>query len=158
MSTNLNTEIKSDAKSDSAIELTSVRRSPIPTAEVSGIECTRLESLNFAAPVDVLVVDGPSTLKRVDGGFGAWSYVRLDLCAHADISSKICQLVSACLVEMIVWGFPTAFGSFLETYLREADIVSQPHATSLLPLIGTLSSGIMYCTGRQLVDILWCCL
>ncbi|KAI0035065.1 MFS general substrate transporter [Vararia minispora EC-137] len=101
-------------------------------------EHSRLESLNFASPEDEESGESVSNLPPVDGGFGSWSYARLTRCS---------SLASAFLVEMLVWGFPSAFGSFLEAYLREDDIVSQPHATSLLPLIGTLSTGIMYCSG-----------
>ncbi|KZV73164.1 MFS general substrate transporter, partial [Peniophora sp. CONT] len=68
-----------------------------------------------------------SSLAPVDGGFGAWSY-----------------LTSAFLIELFVWGFPVAFGSFLEAYLRDGRFGQQPNAASLLPLVGTLSSAIMY--------------
>jgi MCP family monocarboxylic acid transporter-like MFS transporter 10 len=49
---------------------------------------------------------------------------------------------------MVIWGFSVAWGAFLEAYLRDVNLVSQPHATSLLPLIGNLSSGIMYLTSK----------
>ncbi|KAI0322403.1 MFS general substrate transporter [Amylostereum chailletii] len=71
-----------------------------------------------------------TSLAPVDGGFGAWSF-----------------LAGAFLVETIVWGFPNAFGVFLQAYLQDPNISSQPHASSVLPLAGTLSSGIIYCSG-----------
>ncbi|KAI0059523.1 hypothetical protein BV25DRAFT_1840183, partial [Artomyces pyxidatus] len=70
-----------------------------------------------------------TSLAPVDGGFGAWSF-----------------LVGAFLVETIVWGFPNTFGVFLQAYLEDPKILSQPHASSILPLVGTLSSGIIYCS------------
>lgn len=57
------------------------------------------------------------------------------------------QLAGAFVVEAVVWGFPNAFGLFLEAYLSDPKFASQPHAASLLPLIGPLSSGIIYCSG-----------
>lgn len=51
-------------------------------------------------------------------------------------------------METIVWGFPNAFGVFLNAYLNDPYYSSQDGAASLLPLIGPLSSGIMYCSGE----------
>lgn len=51
--------------------------------------------------------------------------------------------------ETIVWGFPSAFGVFLAEYLKNPVYLSQPGATSLLPLIGSLSTGIIYCSGEH---------
>lgn len=62
--------------------------------------------------------------------------------------SPILQLFAAFLVENIVWGFPNAFGSFLEVYLKDPTFTSQKHAESLLPLIGAVNSGIMYVSGE----------
>ncbi|KZS92900.1 MFS general substrate transporter [Sistotremastrum niveocremeum HHB9708] len=73
---------------------------------------------------------GAQSLAPVDTGFGAWSY-----------------LAAAFLVEAIVWGFPNSFGVFLEAYLKDGRYVTQASASSLLPLIGNLSSGIIYCSG-----------
>jgi MFS family permease len=70
------------------------------------------------------------SLAPVDGGFGAWSF-----------------LAAAFVVETIVWGFPNAYGVFLDSYLANPLYNDQPSAGSLLPLTGTLSSGIMYCSG-----------
>ncbi|KAF7337832.1 MFS general substrate transporter [Mycena venus] len=68
-------------------------------------------------------------LPPADGGFGAWSF-----------------LAAAFTVEAIVWGFPDAYGVFLNSYLQDPRYATQKSATSLLPLIGTLSSGIIYCS------------
>ncbi|KDQ62717.1 hypothetical protein JAAARDRAFT_30613 [Jaapia argillacea MUCL 33604] len=77
-----------------------------------------------------------SSLAPVDRGFGVWSF-----------------LTGAFLVEAIVWGFPNAFGVFLNAYLEDPNWSSQPNARSLLPLIGTLSSGIIYCSGPVIYPI-----
>ncbi|KAJ4000865.1 MFS general substrate transporter [Lentinula boryana] len=74
-----------------------------------------------------------SSLPPVDGGFGAWSF-----------------LTAAFFVEAVVWGFPTSFGVFLDAYLNDTRYTSQPKASSLLPLIGPVSSGIIYCSGQSL--------
>jgi hypothetical protein len=50
-------------------------------------------------------------------------------------------------VENVVWGFPNAFGVFLDAYLKDPVYTSQPNAQLLLPLVGTLTSGIIYCSG-----------
>ncbi|KAL1727136.1 major facilitator superfamily domain-containing protein [Schizophyllum commune] len=69
-----------------------------------------------------------SQLPPVDGGFGAWSF-----------------LAGAFMVETIVWGFPTSYGTFLDAYLDDPRFKSQQNATSLLALVGPVASGIMYC-------------
>jgi MFS transporter, MCT family, solute carrier family 16 (monocarboxylic acid transporters), member 10 len=72
----------------------------------------------------------------------------------------------------MVWGYPTAYGVFLEReqnlrflelrinvgtgYLEDPVLLAQPNAKSLLPLIGTLSSGIMYCSGSVLPKLRIC--
>jgi MCP family monocarboxylic acid transporter-like MFS transporter 10 len=58
-------------------------------------------------------------------------------------------LLAAFLVEGIVWGFPNAYGVFLAAYLKDPSFSSQKGVDSLLPLIGTLSSGIIYCSGTS---------
>ncbi|KAH7925578.1 MFS general substrate transporter [Leucogyrophana mollusca] len=68
-----------------------------------------------------------SSLAPVDGGFGAWSF-----------------LAGAFIVETIVWGYPVAYGTFLSAYLNDPQYSTQPHASSVLPLVGPLSSGIIY--------------
>ncbi|KIM26701.1 hypothetical protein M408DRAFT_16862 [Serendipita vermifera MAFF 305830] len=87
----------------------------------------------FSSSKDASQIDinrNTSELAPVDGGFGAWSF-----------------LLAAFLVENIVWGFPNAFGVFLDAYLKDPEYTSQPNAQLLLPLIGTLTSGIIYCSG-----------
>ncbi|KAF9262086.1 MFS general substrate transporter [Marasmius fiardii PR-910] len=75
---------------------------------------------------------GPNefTLPPVDKGYKAWSF-----------------LVAAFFIEGIAWGFPNSFGVFLDVYLSDPTYANQSHASSLLPLIGPLSSGIIYCSG-----------
>ncbi|KAK7022118.1 major facilitator superfamily domain-containing protein [Favolaschia claudopus] len=75
-------------------------------------------------------------LPPVDEGLGAWSF-----------------LAAAFVVEAIVWGFPNSYGVFLDAYLQNPRYASQKSSTSLLPLIGTLSSGIIYCSGFFITPI-----
>ncbi|KAJ7153057.1 major facilitator superfamily domain-containing protein [Mycena crocata] len=70
-----------------------------------------------------------STLPPMDTGVGAWSF-----------------LAAAFVVEAIVWGFPSVYGIFLNSYLQDPRYNSQKDAESLLPLIGNLSSGILHCS------------
>ncbi|KAJ7133628.1 major facilitator superfamily domain-containing protein [Mycena epipterygia] len=72
---------------------------------------------------------GGSALPPADRGIGAWSF-----------------LAAAFVVQAVVWSFPNAYGIFLDSYLQDPRYSSQKSATSLLPLIGTLSSGIIYCS------------
>lgn len=53
-------------------------------------------------------------------------------------------------MEVVVWGFPTSFGVLLNAYMRDEKYSKQPHAALLLPLIGTLSTGIIYCSGEPI--------
>ncbi|KAA1476048.1 MFS general substrate transporter [Dentipellis sp. KUC8613] len=69
-------------------------------------------------------------LAPVDGGWRAWSF-----------------LIASAVVEALVWSLPFAYGIILSAYLQEPKLASQPHATTLLPLVGTLSSGVIYCSG-----------
>ncbi|EIN12813.1 MFS general substrate transporter [Punctularia strigosozonata HHB-11173 SS5] len=69
-------------------------------------------------------------LAPVDRGISAWLF-----------------LTGAFFVGALVWGFPTAYGIFLVSYTEDPRFRDQKHASSLLPLIGTLSSGIIYCSG-----------
>ncbi|KAI0775424.1 MFS general substrate transporter [Irpex lacteus] len=71
-----------------------------------------------------------SSLGQVDGGFQAWSL-----------------LVSAFLVEILIWGYPGSYGVILAAYLQDPKFTTQDHATTLLPLIGNLCTGIMYISG-----------
>ncbi|KAL1742539.1 major facilitator superfamily domain-containing protein [Schizophyllum fasciatum] len=73
------------------------------------------------------------TLPPADKGIQAWLF-----------------LLAAFVVEAIVWSFPFTYGVFLESYLSDPTYATQSHASSLLPLIGTISSGIMYCAGTIL--------
>ncbi|KAF7362382.1 MFS general substrate transporter [Mycena venus] len=77
-----------------------------------------------------------SNLPPVDRGNGAWSF-----------------LAAAFIVEAVVWGFPNSYGVFLDAYLQDPRFTSQKNAPSLLPLIGTLSSGIIYCSGSVINPI-----
>ncbi|KAG7088081.1 hypothetical protein E1B28_012112 [Marasmius oreades] len=70
-----------------------------------------------------------SSLPPVDRGFGAWSF-----------------LTAAFLIEAIVWSFPGAFGIFLEAYRSDPIYQQQKNSNLLLPLIGPLGSGIVYCS------------
>lgn len=57
------------------------------------------------------------------------------------------KLLGAFTAQAVTWGLPNSFGTLLNAYLQDKSYASQPHASSLLPLIGTLSSGIIYCSG-----------
>ncbi|KAJ7256829.1 major facilitator superfamily domain-containing protein [Mycena haematopus] len=96
-------------------------RSHLPTSPSSG-----LDSRDTLTNGNV----NESALPPVDRGLGAWSF-----------------LAAAFVVEAIVWGFPNAYGVFLDAYLQDPRYASRKNAASLLPLIGTLSSGIIYCSG-----------
>ncbi|KAJ3756588.1 MFS general substrate transporter [Lentinula raphanica] len=76
-------------------------------------------------------------LPPVDRGFGAWSF-----------------LTAAFFVEAIVWGFPTSFGVFLDAYLNDSKYTSQSKATTLLPLIGPVSTGLIYCSGPFMTPVI----
>ena len=56
--------------------------------------------------------------------------------------------MAAVIIEAHVWCFPLGFGLFLTAYLDEPALVSQPNSSFLLPLIGTLSTGVLYLTGK----------
>ncbi|KAI0775425.1 major facilitator superfamily domain-containing protein [Irpex lacteus] len=68
-----------------------------------------------------------SSLGRVDGGFQAWSL-----------------LVSAFFLEILIWGYAGSYGTLLAAYLQDPKFSTQDHASTMLPLIGNLCSGIMY--------------
>ncbi|KAH7922395.1 MFS general substrate transporter [Leucogyrophana mollusca] len=88
-------------------------------------------SASLALPSSPLTAFPPEPLLApLDTGFGAWSY-----------------LAAAFFVEGIVWGYPMAYGTFLNAYLTDTQYVSQPHAASALPIVGPLSSGMIYCSG-----------
>ncbi|KIK61604.1 hypothetical protein GYMLUDRAFT_243300 [Collybiopsis luxurians FD-317 M1] len=71
-----------------------------------------------------------SSLPPMDKGHRAWIF-----------------LAAAFVVEAVVWGLPTSFGIFLDVYLNDSTYSSQPNAQTLLPLIGPVASGIIYCSG-----------
>lgn len=75
-------------------------------------------------------ISNETNLAPVDTGFAAWSF-----------------LISAAMVEAVVWSIPFSYGILLDAYLQDAKVTSQPRASTLLPLVGTLSSGTIYCTG-----------
>ncbi|KAJ7364934.1 major facilitator superfamily domain-containing protein [Mycena albidolilacea] len=87
-------------------------------------------NLNFSTDSGNTLSVNESALPPVDKGLGAWSF-----------------LAAAFIVVAIVWGFPNAYGVFLDAYLQDPRFASQKNAATLLPLIGTLSSGIIYCSG-----------
>ncbi|KAL1663604.1 major facilitator superfamily domain-containing protein [Schizophyllum commune] len=78
-----------------------------------------------------------SSLPPADGGMQAW-----------------CFLLAAFLVDATVWSFPFTYGVFLESYLSEPIYAEQPHAQVLLPLVGTICTGIMYCSGPALYPLI----
>ncbi|PVG01314.1 MFS general substrate transporter [Serendipita vermifera] len=120
-------------------ETCNIRNSPEIATNVPLPDSTStimLQTIRSASTSEVPLGDDPhitaniSSLAPVDGGIGAWSY-----------------LLAAFFVEVIVWGFPNSFGVFLDAYLRDPTYSTQPHAYFLLPLIGTLTTGIMYFSG-----------
>ncbi|KAE9399210.1 hypothetical protein BT96DRAFT_994175 [Gymnopus androsaceus JB14] len=104
-------------QTDQVIELTprSVPAISDHNAESEGIS----EQASIGAPSPV------QQLPPVDGGFHAWAF-----------------LGAAFFIEALVWGFPDAFGVFLEAYLADPIYTSQHNASSLIPLIGPISSDI----------------
>ncbi|KAI0092568.1 major facilitator superfamily domain-containing protein [Irpex rosettiformis] len=68
-----------------------------------------------------------SSLGQADGGFQAWLL-----------------LISAFLVEILIWGYPGSYGVLLVAYLQDPKFSTQSHASTLLPLVGNLCTGIMY--------------
>ncbi|GAA94519.1 uncharacterized protein L969DRAFT_14266 [Mixia osmundae IAM 14324] len=65
-------------------------------------------------------------LPPVDRGRGAWQY-----------------LIASFFIEATIWGTPNSYGVFLAAYL-DRPIAKSAGATTLLPLVGVLSSGLMY--------------
>ncbi|KAH7907855.1 MFS general substrate transporter [Hygrophoropsis aurantiaca] len=59
-------------------------------------------------------------------------------------------LAASFIVEAIVWGYPMAYGTFLNAYLLDPQYASQPQAAISLPIVGPLSSGMIYCSGNVL--------
>ncbi|KAJ7163489.1 major facilitator superfamily domain-containing protein [Mycena crocata] len=127
-----NSRASLDASSLQSEEIELARRVPLPPStstffidsELSGPSSSSNDSREIVRSLN------ESNLPPTDGGLGAWSF-----------------LAAAFVVEAVVWGFPNAYGVFLSSYLQDPRYTSQKGATSLLPLIGTLSSGIIYCSG-----------
>ncbi|KAL1746886.1 major facilitator superfamily domain-containing protein [Schizophyllum fasciatum] len=107
-------------------------------ASVYGQSLTEEQSHSMSLEEESPTVSNVSQLPPVDRGFGAWSF----LCA-------------AFMVETIAWSFSTAYGTLLYAYMEDPNFGSQPHATSLLALIGPIGSGIMYCLCPALNPILY---
>ncbi|GJE97534.1 MFS general substrate transporter [Phanerochaete sordida] len=79
---------------------------------------------------DTVDISTQADFAPADRGFSAWS-----------------TLLSSCILGLFVWGLPNSAGALLAAYLEDPVYASQPHASSNLPLIGTLCTGIMYCSG-----------
>ncbi|KAF7798674.1 hypothetical protein EIP86_009898 [Pleurotus ostreatoroseus] len=75
----------------------------------------------------------PLSLPPADGGFSAWSF-----------------LLAGFLSDILLWGFPASSGILLAAWVSDPVYSSQNHAGSLLPLVGTVCTGIMYCSGTSL--------
>lgn len=57
-------------------------------------------------------------------------------------------LISAFIVELVVWGTPSAYGVFLQYYTENGiGKNSNMSDSSLLPLVGSFASGLMYLLG-----------
>ncbi|KAJ7160130.1 major facilitator superfamily domain-containing protein, partial [Mycena filopes] len=124
--------ISDESPAREEIELAS--RVPLPastsTIFVTEPDLPSRHDSDYLRSSDALGGANALVLPPVDGGIRAWSF-----------------LAAAFVVEAIVWSFPAAYGVFLEAYLQDPRFASQKGSASLLPLIGTLSSGIVYCSG-----------
>ncbi|KAJ3932404.1 MAG: MFS general substrate transporter [Lentinula lateritia] len=118
-----------------SIELTSRPPFPAPAPNVTAAPAT--SNVPEAGLPNNSSELNPSLLHPVDGGFHAWAF-----------------LGASFLIEAIVWGFPDAFGVFLDAYLTDPAYTSHPHASSLLPLIGPIASGIVYCVAPFLSPLI----
>lgn len=93
-----------------------------------------LKTLQCSAPVilnDKMTVCSTVCEEKsppTDCGRGAWTY-----------------LAAAFTLETIIWGYASSFGIFLEFYTNETAISlgHESNAESILPLVGTVNSGIM---------------
>ncbi|GAA94106.1 hypothetical protein E5Q_00753 [Mixia osmundae IAM 14324] len=52
-------------------------------------------------------------------------------------------LLYSFVFEAVLWGLPASYGVFLDAYLR-TELADGPNAQTLLALVGTISTGIMY--------------
>ncbi|KII87272.1 hypothetical protein PLICRDRAFT_42920 [Plicaturopsis crispa FD-325 SS-3] len=111
-----------------SIEL--AERPPLTLSSIGSIHGDDPSVLETSSRAETTRNTNESSLAPVDRGFGAMSF-----------------LAAAFSIEAIVWGFPNAFGIFLDTYMRDPTYASQKNASSILPLVGPLSSGIIYCSG-----------
>ncbi|KAG8935189.1 hypothetical protein FRC01_007422 [Tulasnella sp. 417] len=85
------------------------------------------ESSNWdRALIEVEVPETAVSLPPIDTGFDAYAY-----------------LVSAWMLELLVWSFPFSYGVFLNYYITVLFPPDDPQL-NLLPVVGTLSSGIIY--------------
>ncbi|KIP08941.1 hypothetical protein PHLGIDRAFT_103577 [Phlebiopsis gigantea 11061_1 CR5-6] len=105
---------------------------PIPSHRTSAIE---LHEIQVGTQQDEEQIHGvnpdvahQNLLAPVDRGFGAWSF-----------------LIAAFLIAGLVWGFPNTYGVFLLKYMEDPYWSSQTHASTLLPLVGPIATGIIYC-------------
>ncbi|KAJ7701419.1 MFS general substrate transporter [Mycena rosella] len=119
----------------SSAEIELAHRVPLPPSNSTvcvapGVPTHDSTFSNHESRLDILGRVNESALPPTDRGIGAWSF-----------------LAVAFVVEAIVWGFPNAYGVFLDSYLKDPRYTSQKSASFLLPLIGTMSSGIIYCSG-----------
>lgn len=65
----------------------------------------------------------------------------------ADGGREAYLLLFACtIVETVLWGMPSAYGSFLQ-YYEVNGVDGDRSGSSLLPLVGSFSSGLMYLFG-----------
>ncbi|GAW06335.1 MFS general substrate transporter [Lentinula edodes] len=119
-----------------SIELTSRPPFPAPAPNVTPAPTTP-DVPEAGLPNNSGELNPSSLLHPVDGGFHAWAF-----------------LGASFLIEAIVWGFPDAFGVFLDAYLTDPAYTSHPHASSLLPLIGPIASGIVYCVAPFLSPLI----
>ncbi|KAJ7125762.1 major facilitator superfamily domain-containing protein [Mycena crocata] len=125
----MSARISLDVSSTAPVEIELASRVPLPqSTSTFFIDSQPIPPHNSTDTVTFRSLN-ESTLPPVDSGFGAWSF-----------------LAAAFVVEAMVWGFPDAYGVFLDSYLKNPRYASQKNATTLLPLIGTLSSGISYCS------------
>ncbi|GAA6047868.1 hypothetical protein JCM3770_004682 [Rhodotorula araucariae] len=62
-------------------------------------------------------------------------------------------LLGAFSIETVVWGLPSSYGLFLEYYQRHG-VHGHSASSSLLPLVGTLSSGAIYLLGPPISFLL----
>ena len=142
-------------------------RTPLPqsSATVQVVEEDDSDRLNLArSSTQFSAASGVSQLPPVDRGFGAWSFVSSGASDWWMAHANVVQLAAAFVVETVVWGFPTAYGTLLDgeadlllllfpcltrvAYLDDPEYSSQRNATSLLALIGPIVSGIMHCACR----------